>query len=171
MHPNVSLLSVPSVEPKVTRVKEKTAPRYIYYFTMCYEQWRRFYDHKTGTVCEDWGDQIALQFKSIGIVCTPVFRYHHGRAKDSRKRNTNLFSAIGYCKADECPVLIDVEVENQSIQKGRPCLFTVVIIGDKNHDPKKPVSRQVKGAARERIGMLDFDFDFDFDQLILEHLL
>jgi len=155
MSQNVSLLTIPSIEPKKMRSKKKLNPRYVYYFTMTYEQWRVFFNHKTYDVYNGWGNQLIPHFKHIGITCTIVFRYHHVREKDSRKKNSNLFSGIGRCKAELCPVTILVQVQDEPKKKGSPCVFKVIVIGDKHHDPKKEtVARPITGAIREAMGML-----------------
>ena len=122
---------------------------------MNYEQWRAFYDHKNGDVYDGWGDQLTPYFTQLGITCTIAFRYHHNRLKYSRKKNSNLFSARGHCKAEMCPVQIDISIEDAPKKKGQPCVFKAVITGDKNHNSRqKTASRPLTGATREAIGML-----------------
>ncbi|CAF1632264.1 unnamed protein product, partial [Didymodactylos carnosus] len=117
---------------------------------MTYEQWRAFCDHKTYDVYNGWGNQLAPHLVTLGITCTIIFRFHHIRDPTSLKKNSNLFSARGHCKNSECPVRIEIDVEHEVKNKGSPCVFKVVVIGDKKHDPKKETTgRPLTGAARE----------------------
>ncbi|CAF1588184.1 unnamed protein product [Didymodactylos carnosus] len=126
---NAALSIVPSNEPKVMRSKDVLTPRNVQYFTITYEQWRAFYDHKTYDVYNGWGNQLAPHLVTL---------------------NSNLFSARGHCKNSECPVRIEIDVEHEVKNKGSPCMFKVVVIGDKKHDPKKETTgRPLTGAARE----------------------
>ena len=154
---NVSLLTIHSTEPRAIRPKRVVALRYVHHFTMTFEQWRAFFNHKIYEVYDNWGNQLMPHFYRLGITCTIIFRYHHVRRKNSRKNRCKLFSGIGRCKADKCPVSAIVEVEDAPKNKGSPCVFKVVIIGDKNHNKKQEkVARPVTGAAREALGMLFF---------------
>ncbi|CAF1378810.1 unnamed protein product [Didymodactylos carnosus] len=84
------------------------------------------------------------------MTCAIVFRYHHVRGKNSRKKNYNLFSGRGHCKGEKCPAEVTVEVEDEPKNKASPCLFKVVIIGDKNHPSKEEtMARQLTGDVRE----------------------
>ena len=122
---------------------------------MSHEQWRAFYDRESGDVYDGWGNQLVPHFTRLGITCGIVFRYHHTRKIRSRKKNCNLFSGIGRCTAEMCPVKVRVEFENKPKKKDQPYLFKVVIKGDKDHDPKQEsFSRPVNGAVREAMGML-----------------
>lgn len=121
---------------------------------MSYEQWRAFYDRKTTDVCAGWTNQLIPHLVQLKINCPIIFRYHHVRKKNSRKRQCCVFTATGLCKLTKCPVNIDVEVEEEPKSKGAPCMFKVIVSGDPCHDPKKEIaSRPMTGAAREQIGM------------------
>ncbi|CAF4028148.1 unnamed protein product, partial [Adineta steineri] len=147
---NVSLLTIQSTVPKSMRPKNNKIPRYVHYFTMNYDQWKLFFDHKIGDVYDGWGDKITPHLVELRIPCAINFRYHHSRLIDSRKHNSTLFNAKGYCTAELCPVKIDIGIVHEPKQKGAPTLFKVVVIGEKNHDPKqKPFSRQITGEIRE----------------------
>jgi len=151
----VSLLTIPSIEPKAMKLKDKIIPRYVYHFTMNYDQWRAFYDHKKGDVYDDWVEKLIPHLERLGITCAIAFRYHHTRLVDSRKKNCSLFSAKGHCKGVDCPVDIEIFIEDEPKSKGRPCVFKVVVTDDKNHNAEKgTMSRPLKGAAREAMGML-----------------
>ncbi|CAF3842285.1 unnamed protein product [Rotaria sp. Silwood1] len=148
--PDASLLTIPSIEPKRTRKVAKSLPRYVHYFTMNYEQWRKFYDRKIDDVYSGWGDQLMPHFTQLKIYCTILFRYHHTRKNQSHKKNCNLFSATGCCKHRKCPVTIEIEIEKEPKHKGDPYVFKVTVVGDANHNPKKETAaRQLTGARRE----------------------
>ncbi|CAF2115689.1 unnamed protein product [Rotaria magnacalcarata] len=148
--PDASLLTIPSLEPKCTRKVAKNLPRYVHYFTMNYEQWRKFYDAKIDDVYSGWGNQLMPHLAQLKVYCTIIFRYHHVRAKHSRKKNSSLFSAAGCCKHRECPVTIEIEIENEPKHKGNPCVFKVTVTGDARHDPKnETAARPLTGAMRE----------------------
>ncbi|CAF1447830.1 unnamed protein product [Didymodactylos carnosus] len=150
MSNNASLLTIPSTVPKAMRSKDILAPRFVHHFAMNYEQWRAFYNHKSGDVHDNWGNQLVPHFIQLGMTCAIVFRYHHVRGKNSRKKNCNLFSGRGHCKGEKCPVEVTVEVEDEPKNKASPCLFKVVIIGDKNHPSKEEtMARQLTGDVRE----------------------
>ncbi|CAF1314555.1 unnamed protein product [Adineta ricciae] len=147
-----SLMAMPSLDPKNLRSKSKTNSRCVYYFTMAYDQWKMFYDYKIEDVHTGWSDRIVSHLYKLGITCTVIFRYHHSRLIDSRKQNCTLFSASGYCKVETCPVKVDIDIASEPKQKGDPSVFKVVVVGEKNHDPKKQkVSRSVTGPLREAI--------------------
>jgi hypothetical protein len=157
MPQNVSLLTIPSIVPKVMRPKKNSSPRYVHYFPMNFEQWRAFFNHKIYDVYSDWGNQLIPHFKRLGITCGIVFRYHKVRGKDSRKINSNLFNGVGHCKGGLCPVTVLVQVSDEPKKKHSPCMFKVVVTGDKNHDPKQEtIARPITGAVREAMGMLVF---------------
>lgn len=122
---------------------------------MNYEQWRKFYNVKINDVYSSWGDQLIPHLVQLKIHCSINFRYHHIRKKHSRKKNSSLFSAIGYCKQAICPVTIEIEIEHEPKHKGTPCVFKVTVTGDANHDSKKfTASRHLTGAMREAMGIL-----------------
>ena len=126
---------------------------------MTYDQWRAFYNRKTCDVYKGWGDQLLPHLIQLKIFCTVIFRYHHTRSKDSRKRNCNLFSARGCCKHKICPVLIEIEVADEPKTKESPCVFKVTVIGNATHDPKQETAaRPLTGTAREVTGILLFSF-------------
>lgn len=121
---------------------------------MNYDEWKTFYDYETGDVRDSWSNMIASYLPRLGINCTIVFRYHHSRLIDSRKKNCTLFSADGYCKAELCPVTADIEIATEPKMKGEPTVFKLLLTGEKNHDPKQQtVSRSITGDIREAIGM------------------
>ncbi len=113
MPQNVPLLTIASIEPKVTRQNKKPTPRYEFCFQMTYEQWRAFFNHHEHDVYSGWGNQLMPHLKQLNITCTIIFRYHKVRGKYSRKRNTNLFNGVGRCKAELCPVTLSVHVEDE----------------------------------------------------------
>lgn len=155
--PHNVLISIPSIEPKIVRSTDKKQPRYIHHFTMNYDQWRSFYDHKNGIVYDGWSDKLISYLTSIGITCTIIFRYHHTSLIDSRKKNSNIFSASGHCKATECPMTIDIAVKDTQKQKDKdlPYVFKVILIGDPHHDPEKEkTARPITGSTREAIGII-----------------
>ncbi|CAF4195577.1 unnamed protein product, partial [Adineta steineri] len=150
MPKNVSLLTIQSTEPKSMRAKNNIVPRCVYFFTMNYDQWKLFYDNKIGDVYAGWGDKIAPHLVELRITCAINFRYHHCRLINSRKENSTLFNANGYCTAELCPVRVDINIVHEPKQKGGPTVFKVVVLGEKNHGPKqKPFSRQITGEIRE----------------------
>jgi hypothetical protein len=130
--------------------------RKTHYFTMPPESWRRFYDRKTATVLTNWGDQLALHFPRFGVTCTVAFRYHHVRSIESRKTKCNLFNARGHCTNGTCPVLVEIEVEQEPKNEQSPAVFKLIVIGDAQHDAKKAsASRQLTGVVREAMGMFN----------------
>ena len=121
---------------------------------MNYDQWRTFFNRKTGDVYSDWTNQVIPHLVQLKINCPIIFRYHHVRKKDSRKKQCCVFTARGRCKLSICPVTIDVEVEDEPKSKGSPCMFKVIVSCNPSHDPKKETaSRPMTGIAREQMGI------------------
>jgi hypothetical protein len=157
---NSSLATNPSIEPRPVRSCQniiqptQQLKEEIRHFFMSYEQWRKFFDRDTYNLSKDWTNLLIPHLVDIGITCTLIFDYKHIRKKYSRKRRGKLITCIGHCKRQKCPVVVKVYVDDQSMKKHSPRLFTVHIIGERHHDPKtETASRPVTGLAREEMGI------------------
>jgi hypothetical protein len=152
--PILSSLASEPVRPKSRRIKTISTPRRIQHFTMSHEKWRSFYNHRTCEVAIDWTTQLIPYLVQVGITCPVVFRKHYIRKKYSRKKNCNIFTAKGHCKLNICPIDFVIMVEDEPKNKENPCIFTVIIFHNVNHDStKETASRHLTGSARVAMGM------------------
>lgn len=139
---------------RTTRTKRIDRPKRILHFTLNYDEWRRFYDPKTAKVDENWPNQLASHVTRIGITCSLVFKRHHEKKKDSRKKNCNLFTCLGRCTIGLCPVELRIVVEEEPKNKTSPSVFTVYQFGDVNHDREiATAGRPLRGLERSIMGM------------------
>ena len=77
----------------------------------------------------------------------------------SRKQNCSLFTAKGHFKNRFCPVGVVIMVKNEPKNKSSPCIFTVVVFGDADHDiEKKKTGRHLSGAAQVTRGKVSCYF-------------
>ena len=134
-----------------TRIVDR--PRTVRHFTLTFEEWQKFYNHKAGNVVDDWTNQLAGYLRRAAITCTVAFAKHHVRKIDSRKKNTNLFTCKGRCTNDPCDVTFVIFVEQEPKNRDSPAVFTVYILGHPDHSGKAGLSsRPITGGARVAMG-------------------
>ena len=106
-----------------------------------------------------WSDQLAKYLTRAGITCTVVFKKHHSRKKESRKKNCNIFTCKGRCALQTCPVHFTIVVEKEPKNKESPSIFTVYIFGDVNHQSDiDSASRHLREPQRSVMGMFLLTF-------------
>lgn len=135
------------------RKKQIERPRRILHFALNCDEWRQFYDYKTGRNTTDWSNQLAKYMPRVGLTCSVAFKRHHLKQQGSRKKNCNFFSCSGRCTISLCPIMLSIVIEAEPKTKTSPAVFTVYVFGDANHDRQKATgSRPLRGLERSIIG-------------------
>lgn len=139
---------------RTTRTNHIESPQDIRHFTLSFDEWQRFYDHKDAKVADNWTHQLGNYMIRAGVTCSIVFKYHGGRKKNSRKKNCNVFNCRGQCKIKSCQTEMSIIVEREPTKKEMPCIFTVYLFGDVNHSRElSTAGRPLQGTARIVMGM------------------
>lgn len=98
-------------------------------------------------------ETAIYMFETNRNYITIAFKSRTVRSKHSRKQNCNLFTAKGHCKTGNCPVEYTITVPKEPKNKESPCVFTVVVFGEKDHDLQNGVaSRHLTGSDRVAMG-------------------
>ena len=141
---------------RMTRGNVDTTKPILRHFTLNFEEWQKFYHHKTARVQSDWANQLGSFIVRAGITCCIVFKRHYARKKNSRKKNCNVFSCHGLCNFRSCSIKLLISVEKEP-NKDAPAIFTVYMFGELDHSRQhKPASRPLTGAQRLAIGLISF---------------
>lgn len=139
---------------RTTRGNWLTRKPTVCHFTLNFDEWQKFYHHKTARVETDWANQLSSFITRAGITCCIVFKRHYERKKNSRKKNCNLFSCHGSCNFRSCSIKLLISVEKEP-KKDAPAIFTVYKFGELDHSRQhKPVSRPLTGGERLAIGLI-----------------
>lgn len=135
---------------RVTRLRKENIPKSVCHFTLSYEEWHAFYQRKTGQVVKEWGTDLNKYIGRTNVKCPIAFKEHHVRAKNSRKRNCNIFSCHGHCTEQRCPVRLSVTVQDGPKKQGDPVVFNVYVYYERKHEGT--AQRPLTGVRRAVMG-------------------
>ncbi|CAF1403939.1 unnamed protein product [Adineta ricciae] len=94
------------------------------------------------------GDQRKVRTTFLSIQVTDVLPDGSHESSDNITNKASQNSD----KVELCPVTVDINIASEPKQKGDPSVFKVVIVGEKNHNPKQQkVGRPITGPLREAI--------------------
>lgn len=130
-------------------------PCTMLFFALSYDAWKKFFNEEPDHwgLKSDWTNKLSRYLAGINITCVLVFKYHHVKQRESRKRRLPVFRCTAYCKHQECPVNVEVTVKHLP-EKDEQTVFCVEKFGTENHDvTDKTIRRQLTGKDRERQSM------------------
>lgn len=134
----------------------------IRHFTLSFEEWQKFYHHKTSQVDSNWSNQLSSYITRANITCCITFKKHFTKKKESRKKNCNLFSCQGQCGFRSCTIRITIIVESEP-KKGSPVVFTIYMFGEMDHSKQdQPVARPLTGSDRVTMDLINLSITIKF---------
>ncbi|XP_034097224.1 uncharacterized protein LOC117563156 [Gymnodraco acuticeps] len=102
--------------------------------------------HKRRFKSLNWTSVMATGIRSVHPHCCFVFKSHSVRTVGS-KRKGSLFSCVGYCRFDDCPVEVEVDIEDESSLKA-----VVTFRGEKAwHNCEELKHRPVRADERDAL--------------------
>lgn len=119
------------------------------FFFIDKKEWQDLRKHQIGRCFQglQWTNVIAKRIRSIHPYCSFGFKRHSVKTLQSLK-NTPLFKCTGYCRFEDCPVNVTVQVTVEVTLKAA-VLFTG---GDVCHSTTELKRRPVRADARTSIG-------------------
>lgn len=119
------------------------------FFFIDKKEWQDLRKHQKGRCFQglQWTNVIAKGIRSIHPYCSFGFKRHSVKTQQSLK-NTPLFKCTGYCRFEDCPVNVTVEVTDEVTLK-TAVLFTG---GDVCHSTTELKGRPVRADARTSTG-------------------
>ena len=126
----------------------KELPQQPCFFFISAEDWaylrKRQNRHQFKT--SQWTHVISKGIRTVHSYCSFAFKRHSVKPIMS-SRDTPLFTCLGYCMFDDCPVCVEVKVDNESSLKAM-----VTFQGDcVRHSRDELKRRPVRGTQREVI--------------------
>ncbi len=110
------------------------------------KDWQQLRQHQEGRLLQglQWTNVIAKGIKSIHPYCSFAFKRHRVKTLGSQTQ-APIFTCKGYCRFEDCPVGVIVEVADESSLKAA----VVFSGGDVCHNTKELQRRPVRAAARQ----------------------
>ncbi|XP_034073870.1 uncharacterized protein LOC117547349 [Gymnodraco acuticeps] len=118
------------------------------FFFVTKSDWKklRMRQHKRRFKSLNWTSVMATGIRSVHPHCCFVFKSHSVQTVGS-KRKGSLFSCVGYCRFDDCPVEVEVDIEDESSLKA-----VVTFRGEKAwHNCEELKHRPVRADERDAL--------------------